>query len=80
LRNFGPQLLVSLLEVVFTKNCGFVVFLLIKEIDLCWRTLNKDIKSNINTESIVYHVGGATLQQGNQKKTFEFSKLFVNVI
>jgi hypothetical protein len=23
---------------------------------LCWRTLNKDIKSNINTESIVYHV------------------------
>jgi GT2 family glycosyltransferase len=41
-----------------------------EEIDLCWRTLNKGYKIKYKYESIVYHVGGATLQQGNPKKTF----------
>jgi GT2 family glycosyltransferase len=41
-----------------------------EEIDLCWRTNNKGYKIKYISESIVYHVGGATLQQGNPKKTF----------
>lgn len=41
-----------------------------EEIDLCWRTINKGYKIKYCSESIVYHVGGATLQQSNPKKTF----------
>ncbi|MBW4361748.1 glycosyltransferase family 2 protein [Flavobacterium taihuense] len=41
-----------------------------EEIDLCWRTINKGYKIKYNSESIVYHVGGATLQQSNPQKTF----------
>jgi GT2 family glycosyltransferase len=41
-----------------------------EEIDLCWRALNKGFKIKYNSKSVVYHVGGATLQQGNPKKTF----------
>jgi GT2 family glycosyltransferase len=41
-----------------------------EEIDLCWRTINKGYKIKYNSESIVYHVGGATLQQSNPQKTY----------
>lgn len=41
-----------------------------EEIDLCWRAFNKGYKIKYNYKSVVYHVGGATLQQGNPKKTF----------
>lgn len=41
-----------------------------EEIDLCWRSYNKGYKTKYNSNSVVYHVGGATLQQGNPKKTF----------
>jgi GT2 family glycosyltransferase len=41
-----------------------------EEIDLCWRTINRGYKIKYNSESTVYHVGGATLQQANPKKTF----------
>lgn len=41
-----------------------------EEIDLCWRAFNKGNKIKYNSESVVYHIGGATLQQGNPKKTF----------
>ena len=41
-----------------------------EEIDLCWRTINKGYTIKYNSKSVVYHVGGATLQQGNPKKTF----------
>lgn len=41
-----------------------------EEIDLCWRTINKGYAIMYNSASVVYHVGGATLQQGNPKKTF----------
>ncbi|MBP6181012.1 glycosyltransferase family 2 protein [Flavobacterium sp.] len=41
-----------------------------EEIDLCWRAINKGHKIKYNYESVVYHVGGATLQQGNPKKTY----------
>ncbi|PVX47717.1 hypothetical protein C8C85_3672 [Flavobacterium sp. 103] len=41
-----------------------------EEIDLCWRTINRGFKIKYCSESIVYHVGGATLQQANPKKTY----------
>ncbi|WP_395049606.1 glycosyltransferase family 2 protein [Flavobacterium sp.] len=41
-----------------------------EEIDLCWRAFNKGHTIKYNSKSVVYHVGGATLQQGNPKKTF----------
>ena len=41
-----------------------------EEIDLCWRAFNKGHIIKYNSQSVVYHVGGATLQQGNPKKTF----------
>jgi GT2 family glycosyltransferase len=40
-----------------------------EEIDLCWRAKNKGYTIKYLFESKVYHVGGATLQQGNPKKT-----------
>lgn len=41
-----------------------------EEIDLCWRASNEGHIIKYNYQSIVYHVGGATLQQGNPKKTY----------
>lgn len=41
-----------------------------EEIDLCWRALNEGYIIKYNSQSIVYHVGGATLQQGNPRKTY----------
>jgi hypothetical protein len=41
-----------------------------EEIDLCWRAFNKGFVIRYNSKSKVYHVGGATLQHGNPKKTF----------
>jgi GT2 family glycosyltransferase len=41
-----------------------------EEIDLCWRAFNKGFKIKYNSKSVVYHVGGATLEQGNPRKTF----------
>ncbi len=40
-----------------------------EEIDLCWRAINKGYSIKYLFESKVYHVGGATLEQGNPKKT-----------
>jgi GT2 family glycosyltransferase len=41
-----------------------------EEIDLCWRAFNKGFVIKYNSESVVYHVGGATLHQGNPRKTY----------
>ncbi len=41
-----------------------------EEIDLCWRAFNKGHSIKYNSQSVVFHVGGATLQQGNPMKTF----------
>ena len=41
-----------------------------EEIDLCWRAFNLGYISKYIGKSVVYHVGGATLNQGNPKKTF----------
>ncbi|THD67958.1 glycosyltransferase family 2 protein [Robertkochia marina] len=41
-----------------------------EEIDLCWRAHNKGYKIRYTGHSSVYHVGGATLDSMNPKKTF----------
>lgn len=41
-----------------------------EEIDLCWRAFNLGYTIKYNSKSTVYHVGGATLNEGNPKKTF----------
>ena len=41
-----------------------------EEIDLCWRAFNLGYKAKYTSESVVYHVGGATLNESNPRKTF----------
>jgi GT2 family glycosyltransferase len=41
-----------------------------EEIDLCWRTQNLGYTIKYVGASTVYHVGGATLQETNPRKTF----------
>lgn len=41
-----------------------------EEIDLCWRAFNLGFKAKYTSKSTVYHVGGATLNESNPKKTF----------
>ncbi|MCI4668710.1 MAG: glycosyltransferase family 2 protein [Bacteroidia bacterium] len=41
-----------------------------EEIDFCWRALNHGYDIGCHPGSIVYHVGGGTLPQGNPRKTF----------
>lgn len=41
-----------------------------EEIDLCWRAFNHNITTYYCNESVVYHVGGATLNKSNSQKTF----------
>ncbi len=41
-----------------------------EEIDFCWRAKNHGYKIFVAPESVVYHVGGGTLQKSNPRKTF----------
>jgi len=41
-----------------------------EEIDLCWRAKNLGFKIKYTPKSKVYHIGGATLNNSNPKKTF----------
>ncbi|MCK0132126.1 glycosyltransferase family 2 protein [Flavobacteriaceae bacterium F08102] len=41
-----------------------------EEIDLCWRAFNAGYKCAYIPSSVIYHVGGATLDAANPKKTY----------
>ena len=41
-----------------------------EEIDFCWRAWNLGYRVGVVPASVVYHVGGGTLPQGNPRKTF----------
>ena len=41
-----------------------------EEIDLCWRLKNKGFKVMVEPKSVVYHVGGGTLNAGSPFKTY----------
>lgn len=57
---------------VFHKLGGFDedYFAHQEEIDLCWRAQNEGFNIKYVGTSTVYHVGGATLQESNPRKTF----------
>ncbi|MBN9351505.1 MAG: glycosyltransferase family 2 protein [Chitinophagaceae bacterium] len=41
-----------------------------EEIDLCWRLQNAGYKIFVQPSSVVYHLGGGSLQQGSTRKVF----------
>lgn len=41
-----------------------------EEIDLCWRAFNRGYQIRYCAATVVYHVGGATLEHANPKKTY----------
>ena len=52
-----------------------------EEIDLCWRVQNIGYAVKYVGTSTVYHVGGATLEQANPKKTYlNFRNSLLNVV
>ena len=57
---------------LFKKLGGFDedFFAHMEEIDLCWRLKNSGYRISYISDSVVYHVGGGTLPQGNPWKTF----------
>jgi GT2 family glycosyltransferase len=56
----------------FKKAGGFdaSLFAHMEEIDLCWRLQRKGFKIAYVPDSMVYHMGGQTLQLQNSQKTF----------
>ncbi len=46
------------------------LFAHMEEIDLCWRLKNRGMRIVCQPQSIVYHVGGGTLNKINPKKTY----------
>lgn len=55
------------------KNAGGLdgrFFAHMEEIDLCWRLRSRGREIVCIPQSVVYHVGGATLQKENPRKTF----------
>ena len=57
---------------VFRELAGFDedFFAHQEEIDLCWRAFNHNYKAKFCYQSVIYHVGGATLSSTNPHKTF----------
>lgn len=52
-----------------------------EEIDLCWRVQNEGYQVKYVGTATVYHVGGATLQESNPRKTFlNFRNSLLNVV
>lgn len=57
---------------LYHKSGGLDIdyFAHMEEIDLCWRIKNMGYKVYACNESIVYHLGGATLHESNPRKTY----------
>ncbi|MFK7968807.1 MAG: glycosyltransferase family 2 protein [Bacteroidia bacterium] len=62
------MLRMSVLEKIDLFEPSF--FAHMEEIDFCWRAQNYSYKVMVEPASLVYHVGGGTLPQGNPRKTF----------
>jgi GT2 family glycosyltransferase len=57
---------------IFNRLNGFdeAFFAHMEEIDLCWRINNLGYDIKFAYQSVVYHVGGATLDKSSSKKTY----------
>lgn len=57
---------------LFHSAGGFDIdfFAHMEEIDLCWRLKKQAYKIMVNPKSVVYHLGGGTLNKTNPRKTF----------
>ncbi len=64
---FGLLVVHCLLKDIFWKVSGLDTDLFAhqEEIDLCWRLQNLGYEIWVEPKSIVYHVGGGTLNQGS---------------
>lgn len=62
------MLRMSVLEKIGLFEPSF--FAHMEEIDFCWRAQNYGYQVMVEPASLVYHVGGGTLPQGNPRKTF----------
>ena len=61
-------------KTIFYELGGFdkSFFAHMEEIDLCWRGFNKGIECFSSTDSIVYHVGAATLKENSNKNYLNY--------
>lgn len=66
----GAALLVRRSEYLAAGGLDERFFAHMEEIDLCWRMLARGGVIYVVPQSVVYHVGGATLQKSNPKKTY----------
>ena len=66
----GASLLVRRTDWISSGGLDGRFFAHMEEIDLCWRMRCRGRKIVCISESKVYHVGGASLEQGNPRKTF----------
>lgn len=57
---------------IFTKSGGFDsdFEFHMEEIDLCWRCHKMGYRVRFEPKSVVYHLGGGSLQQGNPRKVY----------
>jgi GT2 family glycosyltransferase len=57
---------------VFHQCDGFdeAFFAHMEEIDLCWRMKNQGYRIMVEPKSVVFHIGGGTLNKGNWRKTY----------
>ena len=66
----GAALLVRRNEYLAAGGLDERFFAHMEEIDLCWRMLARGGRIYVVPQSVVYHVGGATLEKSNPKKTY----------
>lgn len=66
----GAALLVRRTDWVESGGLDGRFFAHMEEIDLCWRLRARNRGIVCVPQSVVYHVGGGTLQQGNPRKTY----------
>ena len=61
-------------KIIFYELGGFdkSFFAHMEEIDLCWRGFNKGIECFASTNSVVYHVGAATLKENANKNYLNY--------
>lgn len=66
----GAALFIRLTDYTDTGGLDSRFFAHMEEIDLCWRLRSRGRKIVCIPQSVVYHVGGATLKKESPRKTF----------